>query len=65
MLRKVYNRFYIVLRRQFLKGHDKYGVTLEEADLPVDALINHLEEELVDAWVYLHEIERQILKERR
>ena len=60
MLRKVYNRFYIVLRRQFLKGHDKYGVNLEEADLPVDALINHLEEELVDAWVYLQEIKRRL-----
>ena len=59
MLRKVYNRFYIVLRRQFLKGQDKYGVNLEEADLPVDAVINHLEEELVDAWVYLQEIKRQ------
>lgn len=59
MLRKIYNRFYIVLRRQFLKGQDKYGVTLEEANLPVNALINHLEEELVDAWVYLQEIKRQ------
>ena len=60
MLRKVYNRFYIVLRRQFLKGQDKYGVNLEEANLPVDALIVHLEEELVDAWVYLQEIKRQL-----
>ena len=60
MLRKVYNRFYIVLRRQFLKGQDKYGVNLEEANLPVDAVITHLEEELVDAWVYLQEIKRQL-----
>jgi len=59
MLRKIYNRFYIVLRRQFLKGQDKYGVTLEDADLPVNELINHLEEELVDAWVYLQEIKRK------
>jgi len=59
MLRKVYNRFYIVLRRQFLKGQDKYGVTLEDADLSVNELINHLEEELVDAWVYLQEIKRK------
>lgn len=60
MLRKVYNRFYIVLRRQFLKGQDKYGTTLEDANLPEDALITHLEEELVDAWVYLQEIKRQL-----
>ena len=60
MLRKVYNRFYIVLRRQFLKGQDKYGVTLEDADLTVNELINHLEEELVDAWVYLQEIKRKV-----
>jgi len=59
MLRKVYNRFYIVLRRQFLKGQDKYGTTLEDADLTVNELINHLEEELVDAWVYLQEIKRK------
>ena len=60
MLLKVFNRFGTVLRRQFLKGQDKYGVNLEEADLPVDALITHLEEELVDAWVYLQEIKRQL-----
>ena len=65
MLRKVYNRFYIVLRRQFLKGHDKYGVNLEEANLPIESVIKHAKEEIVDLWVYLHEIERQILKERR
>ena len=60
MLLKVFNRFGTVLRRQFLKGHDKYGVNLEEANLPVDEVIKHLEEELVDAWVYLQEIKRQL-----
>ena len=59
MLWKVYNRFYTILHRQFLKGQDKYGVTLEDANLSVNELINHLEEELVDAWVYLQEIKRK------
>lgn len=58
MLWKVYNRFYTILHRQFLKGRKKYGTTLEDANLSVDALITHLEEELVDAWVYLQEIKR-------
>ena len=60
MLWKVLNRFNTILHRQFLKGQDKYGTTLEEANLPVDEVITHLEEELVDAWVYLQEIKRQL-----
>ena len=34
-------------------GFKKYGVTLNDDDQPLDAWLNHLQEELMDAVLYL------------
>ena len=65
MLKKLLNSFNVVLFNQLFKGEKKYGQSLEEANLPIESVIKHAKEEIVDLWVYLHEIERKILKERR
>lgn len=45
-----------VERSQF--GFKKYGVTTERTDLDIDQWIQHLKEELMDATIYLHRIQK-------
>lgn len=46
-----------IYRKQSEKGLKEYGMTLEEnTDIPVDDRITMLEEELVDALVYLEHL---------
>lgn len=40
-------------------GFTKYGVTTERTDLNLDEWLQHLKEELMDAVVYLHRIQRE------
>lgn len=42
-----------------LHGFNKYGVTTERQDLNLDQWMQHLKEELMDAIVYLHRIQRE------
>ena len=45
-------------------GFKKYGVTTERTDLDLMQWIQHLKEELMDATVYIHRIQRE-LKEKQ
>lgn len=45
-------------------GFKKYGVTTERTDLELMDWIQHLKEELMDATVYIHRIQKE-LKERQ
>ena len=45
-------------------GFDKYGVTTERTDLDLMQWIQHLKEELMDAVVYIHRIQKE-LKEKQ
>ena len=45
-------------------GFDKYGVTTERRDLDLMQWIQHLKEELMDATVYIHRIQKE-LKEKQ
>jgi len=65
MLKNLLTSFEIGLFNQLHKRKRKYNHSLEEANLPLESVINHAKEEIIDLWVYLHEIERQISKERR
>ena len=38
------------------KGKDKYGVTMEREDLSTEEWLNHLQEELMDACVYVERL---------
>lgn len=44
----------IMQRAEF--GKKKYGVTMDKADLSFMAWINHLQEELMDATVYIEKL---------
>ena len=45
-------------------GFNKYGVTTERTDLDLMQWIQHLKEELMDATVYIHRIQKE-LKEKQ
>jgi hypothetical protein len=45
-------------------GFKKYGVTTERTDLDLMDWIQHLKEELMDATVYIHRIQKE-LKEKQ
>jgi hypothetical protein len=40
-------------------GFKKYGVTTERIDLNFDQWIQHLKEELMDAVVYIHRVQKE------
>ena len=40
-------------------GFKKYGVTTTRTDLDLDQWLQHLKEELMDAVVYLHRIQKE------
>lgn len=40
-------------------GFKKYGVTTERTDLDFDQWVQHLKEELMDAVVYIHRIQKE------
>ena len=41
-------------------GFDKYGVTTERIDLDLMQWVQHLKEELMDAVVYIHRIQKEL-----
>lgn len=44
------------------KGFTKYGVTTERDDLSFEQWIQHLKEELMDATVYIHRIQKEMMR---
>lgn len=40
-------------------GFNKYGITTERTDLDFDQWVQHLKEELMDAVVYIHRIQKE------
>ena len=42
-----------------IHGYDKYGVTTERTDIDFEQWIQHLKEELMDAVVYIHRIQKE------
>jgi hypothetical protein len=42
-----------------LHGFKKYGVTTERNDLNFDQWLQHLKEELMDAVVYVHKVQKE------
>ena len=45
-------------------GFKKYGVTTERTDLDLMDWIQHLKEELMDATVYIHRIQKELSKQQ-
>lgn len=46
-------------------GFKKYGVTTERTDLSFEQWVQHLKEELMDAVVYIHRIQKERRNERK
>lgn len=42
------------------KGYDKYGVTTERTDIDLQGWLQHLQEELMDATVYLQRVKYEL-----
>jgi hypothetical protein len=46
------------------KGLEKYGVTCERTDLDLDQWLTHLQEELMDAAVYIERTKYELWREK-
>jgi hypothetical protein len=58
------NELCLEYMRRAEHGFKKYGVTTERRDLDLMQWIQHLKEELMDATVYIHRIQKE-LKEKQ
>ena len=52
------------IRRRALEGHAKYGTTMERTDLKFHAWAKHLQEELMDAAIYLERLMEEVHKKQ-
>ena len=50
------------IRRRALEGQAKYGTTMERTDLKFHAWAKHLQEELMDAAIYLERLMEEVHK---
>jgi hypothetical protein len=56
----VQDRVIEIIKGQQEKGLRKYGVTVDDAELPVDQWIQHAQEELADCLIYLEKLKCKI-----
>lgn len=54
------NELCLEYMRRAEHGFRKYGVTTERTDLDLMQWIQHLKEELMDATVYIHRIQKEL-----
>ena len=52
------------IRLRALEGHAKYGTTMERTDLKFHAWAKHLQEELMDAAIYLERLMEEVHKKQ-
>ena len=52
------------IRRRALEGQAKYGTTMERTDLKFHAWAKHLQEELMDAAIYLERLMEEVHKKQ-
>lgn len=50
------------LRTRAEKGKEKYGITMERDDLTLMQWLQHLQEELMDAAVYVEKLKGEIVE---
>ena len=59
---KIINRVIEKIQKRAEAGYKKYGVGLDKDDQPLDAWLNHLQEELMDAVNYIEKA-RSVLRD--
>lgn len=52
------------LLKRMVIGYEKYGVTTEREDLTVEQWLQHLQEELLDAAIYIERLKNDCKTER-
>ena len=60
---KIINRVIEKIQKRAEAGYKKYGVGLDKDDQPLDAWLNHLQEELMDAANYIEKIRAVLIEE--
>jgi len=55
---KIVNEVIENFKKRSIIGYLKYGVTMDRNDLTFDDWVNHLQEELMDACIYLQKIKQ-------
>lgn len=53
-----------MLLQRMVIGYEKYGVTTEREDLTVEQWLQHLQEELLDAAIYIERLKNDCKTER-
>ena len=53
-----------IIDRQQEKGLKKYGKTVDQADLSIEEWIEHTQEEIADALIYLECIKQKMIDKR-
>ena len=54
-----------IIDRQQEKGLKKYGKTVDQADLSIEEWIEHTQEEIADALIYLECIKQKMIDTRK
>ena len=62
---KIINRVIEKIQKRAEAGYKKYGVGLDKDDQPLDAWLNHLQEELMDAANYIEKIRAVLIEEEK
>ena len=57
---KIVNEVIQNFEKRSIVGYLKYGTTLERNDLTYEQWVNHLQEELMDAVLYLQKIKHEL-----
>ena len=57
---KIVNEVIQNFEKRSIVGYLKYGTTLERNDLTYEQWVNHLQEELMDAILYLQKIKHEL-----
>jgi len=53
---KIEDKVVMMIRERAMRGEAKYGTTMERSDLSMKEWLTHLQEELLDAAVYVQKI---------
>ena len=53
---KIEDKVVMMIRERAMTGKKKYGTTMERSDLSMKEWLTHLQEELLDAAVYVQKI---------
>ena len=51
------------MTKRMYEGHEKYGTTTERTDIDFVGWLQHLQEELMDATIYIERLKREINNE--